>query len=242
MNEIRVGDDLAKLTDLLRYTERGLFAFAMYGELGERARLSAELAQRLHDERQVVEMALSDAEPDLARLIEKNLANGAGQGGEAKPAIFVMGFERLTGETLSQIYFALNLRRDRLNTFDLPIVFWLTEPQLVSLLRHAPDLFSQRSGIYDFRVSVPEGHELARIIPDMLGTFSKSLIPAEELRKRVTLFENTLKRLQGEKEPNEAAIASVYQDLGIIHHQPPNASATPRGWRRRLATSVSSTN
>jgi len=219
----RLPFDLGKLTDVL-HTARGfLFAFALFDDAPSREMLVREVTLRLVGEVEIVHLHLSPESPVLLDQLNGSTQNAAGdRQSSPKIAYFVDGFEAVSGEARAVLLRSFQLHREALSRADAPIVFWTTEPNMLEIARRAPDFFSWRFSVFDFRSPDREKvrqEEFGRAVVQMLNVHAPSLIPPEELRRRIKLFEEILARRQSESEPPWQAIAGIHHDLGNIHYQ-----------------------
>ena len=219
----RLPFDLGKLTDVL-HTARGfLFAFALFDDAPSREMLVREVTLRLVGEVEIVRLHLSPESPVLLDQLNGSTQNGVrDRRVSLKIAYFVDGFEAVSGEARAVLLRSFQLHREALSRADAPIVFWTTEPNMLEIARRAPDFFSWRFSVFDFRSPDREKvrqEEFGRAVVQMLNVHAPSLIPPEELRRRIKLFEEILARRQSESEPPWQAIAGIHHDLGNIHYQ-----------------------
>ncbi len=205
--------DLGRLTDALRIAEGGFIAFALFDTFPTRDAMIREIALRLAGEVQIRQIGLTSERPYLHEYLTPPDAGRRG-------AYFVYGFEGISHQARQQAFGALQVKREAITRLEVPVVLWLAEGNLVDLARRAPDFFSQRGGLYDFRSpdrAPQRAEELSQTIVQMLGTYSLSLFSPEELRKRFMLFEGLLKQSQAEAEPPPEILAYLHFDLGNIH-------------------------
>jgi len=219
----RLPFDLGKLTDVLRTARGFLFAFALFDDAPSREMLVREVALRLSGEVEIIRLHLSPESPVLLDQLNGSTQNGVrDRRVSLKIAYFVDGFEAVSGEARAVLLRSFQLHREALSRADAPIVFWTTEPNMLEIARRAPDFFSWRFSVFDFRAPErvrPEA--FGQAVVQMLGTHAPSLIPPEELRRRVKLFEEILTRRRAEAETETVlkGIAGIHLDLGNIHYQ-----------------------
>ena len=209
--------ELDKLTDSLRIAEGTMIAFAVVDTVPDRDALIRELRERLSDEVEICEIHLTPEQPDLLEQVSRGEVCLAPTS-DGRPVYFVYGFEELSGGVRRQAIAGLNLQREALRRLSAPIVLWLTEGSLADVARLAPDFFSWRAGIYEFRTALPAEQRVRSAIAEMLDGYSLSLISADELRKRARLYERLLAEQEAQPEPNLSAIARLYYNLGLINY------------------------
>jgi tetratricopeptide (TPR) repeat protein len=114
---------------------------------------------------------------------------------------------------------ALQIKREAIGRLGVPVVLWMVEGNLIDLAWRAADFFVWRGGIYDFRSPDRQrAGEFDQALVQMLQVYSPSLISPDDLRQRITLFEQILTRLQAEGQPSLRRIAGLHVDLGNIHY------------------------
>ncbi len=221
----RLPFDLGKLTDVLRTARGFLFVFALFDDVPSRERLIREVTLRVAGEVGIVRLRLSPESPVLLDQLDAGARNAArARRSSLKIAYFVDGFEAVSDESRTMLLRSFQLHREALSRTEAPIVFWMTEPNMHDIARRAPDFFSWRFSVFDFRSPDREKvrqEEFSRAVVQMLGTHAPSLIPPEELRRRIKLFEEILVRRQAEPETETVLrnIAGIHLDLGNIHYQ-----------------------
>jgi tetratricopeptide (TPR) repeat protein len=220
----RLPFDLGKLADVLRTARGFLFAFALFDDVPSRERLVREATLRVAGEVEIVRLRLSPESPSLLDQLNTDAPRRAtgSRRSAVRLAYFVDGFEAVSDESRTVLLRSFQLHREALSRAEAPIVFWLTEPNLGDVARRAPDFFSWRLSVFDFRA--PERvrpEEYGRAVVQMLDVHSRSLIPPEELRRRVKLFEEILarRRAEPETEAGSREVAGIHLDLGNIHDE-----------------------
>jgi tetratricopeptide (TPR) repeat protein len=264
--------ELALLCDALDVTERGAFLFAVCQEEGPlRGRLVQHVREHLEAEgkRDLIEVALSSHEPDLAGQLERRLLHeppregkipappasaavreGAApslsspQGGDlregkSRPVVFVHAQEELADagtdvaslpedhperarvEGIRRALRALNFQRERLTRLGVPLVFWLSQNALGQVTQHAADVFAARSGLFFLQTPAREPSApppmRAEATASLLDRFHRTLLPADELRRRASLYERRLGQERAREEPHWPRMAFLCQDLANIH-------------------------
>jgi tetratricopeptide (TPR) repeat protein len=209
--------ELDKLADSLRIAEGTMIAFAVVDTVPDRDALIRELRERLSGEAEICEIHLTPEQPNLLEQVSRGEVCLTPQGSD-RAVYFVYGFEELSDEPRRQAIAGLNLQREALRRLSAPIVLWLAEGNLADVARLAPDFFSWRAGIYELRTALPLEQRAKAAIAEMLDSYSLSLIPACELRKRARLYEKLLSEQEDQPVPNPSAIAELYHNLGLIRY------------------------
>ncbi len=207
--------DLARLTDALRIAEGGFIGFALFDTFPARDAMIREIDMRLAGEVVIRRIELTPDQPYLHERLERP-AEGE------RVAYFVSGLEGISAEARDQAFGALQIKREAIGRLDVPVILWMVEGNLLDLAKRAPDFFAWRAGLYDFRSPdrAPQRvEELGRAIAKMLREYSPSLIPPEELRKRIKTFEQLLAWRQAEPDAQPGVIAELHHDLGLLHAQ-----------------------
>ena len=213
--------DLARLTDTLRIVEGGFVGFALFDTFPVRDAMIDEIEMRLAGEVEIRRVELTPERPYLYERLELDRPSAISHQLSARHiAYFVYGFEGISDEARAQAFGALQIQREAIGRLEVPVVLWMVEGNLIDLARRAPDFFRWRGGLYDFRSpDRARAEEFDRAITKMLGEYAPSLVPPDELRKRVRLFEELLARRQAEPEPHFGRIAGLHHDLGILYTQ-----------------------
>jgi len=222
--------DLARLTDTLRIVEGGFVGFALFDTFPARDAMIDEIEMRLAGEVEIRRVELTSDEPYLYERLELDQPSAINHQPSARHiAYFAYGFEGISDEARAQAFGALQIQREAIGRLEVPVVLWMVEGNLIDLARRAPDFFVWRAGLYDFRSpDRKRAEEFGRAMRQMLDIYSPSLVPPDELRKRIKLYEELLARRQAEPDAQPRGIAGLHHDLGLLHYQ-------LHGWDTALA-------
>src|SRR3990172_5889739 len=222
--------DLARLTDALRIAEGGFVGFALFDTFPTRDAMMHEIEMRLAGEVEIRRVELTPDEPYLYERLELDQPSAINHQPSARHiAYFAYGFEGISDEARAQAFGALQIQREAIGRLEVPVVLWMVEGNLIDLARRAPDFFVWRAGLYDFRSpDRKRAEEFGRAMRQMLDIYSPSLVPPDELRKRIKLYEELLARRQAEPDAQPRGIAGLHHDLGLLHYQ-------LHGWDTALA-------
>jgi tetratricopeptide (TPR) repeat protein len=139
-------------------------------------------------------------------------------------AIFIQGLERSIssdgkGKENALIH-KLNISRDAFNdAFPCPIYLWLPSYALIKTVRHAPDFFSVRSGVFYF--SAPAEKVIGDIFTSTNSEWLEtSSLPIAEKQKRIANLESLLAEYQGlhSEKRDKVAEMRLYDQLATLFH------------------------
>jgi len=129
--------------------------------------------------------------------------------------------ERARVEGIRRALRALNFQRERLTRLGVPLVFWLSQNALGQVMQHAADVFAARSGLFFLQAPAREPSApppmRAEATAGLLDRFHRTLLPADELRRRASLYERRLGRERAREEPHWPRMAFLCRDLANIH-------------------------
>jgi len=195
----------------------------------ERPDLAGQLAQRLayerssegdyHPTRPTAERVRERPRPPVVFVHTRKLAD-AGLDVAHLPNTHP---ERAHVEQVRRALRALNLQRERLTRFGVPLVFWLTQDALGQVTHHAADVFAARGGLFFFQafLQTPGAPPPVRaeVSAELLDQFHRTLLPPDELRRRAALYERRLAREQAAGAPHWPRVALLCRDLANIHRE-----------------------
>ena len=134
----------------------------------------------------------------------------------ATGAVFILGLDRPgSARAFSAVIAELNLNRDHLwRTVGVPVVLWAADFAVREFAQHATDLWSGRSGVYQFR---PEGDDSARTVADAAADISWWRTP-DERREREALLRELLEELDqtGDDPAVRAALLTALGDAAAM--------------------------
>ena len=123
------------LSLLIRETDSGLLAFALYRSVREQKAAVHALKERLV--LPVVEFILSAQQKDPVLLLQSI---------PASPRVCVFFYD--AEEALPEVAGYVNLQREAFAEVPHAVIFWVREYGLRELAIHAPDFWSWRSGVF----------------------------------------------------------------------------------------------
>ncbi|MBK6434156.1 MAG: SUMF1/EgtB/PvdO family nonheme iron enzyme [Anaerolineae bacterium] len=166
-------ETLQRLVTLLNVSERGAWAFALYDSEGGRLRMRQELALRLSVPLMDVALDAGHANP-LAFLDALPPAVQAER--------LVISFTGLEA-AMPAVFGYLDLQRDAFSDYPHSLIFWVTEEAWRQVMAQAPNFYSRRRGLFDFRGA---GTQPAAAVASHMQT----------LRKRVADLKDKLLKLE----------------------------------------------
>jgi len=134
-------ETLQRLVTLLNASERGAWTFALYDNESGRQRMRQELVLRLSVPLMDVALDAGHANP-LAAL-------------DALPAAvqrqrLVVSYTGLEA-AMPAVFGYLDLQRDAFSDYPHSLIFWVTEAGWRQVMAQAPNFYSRRRGLFDFR-------------------------------------------------------------------------------------------
>lgn len=173
LDDSALEETLQRLVTLLNVSERGAWAFALYDSEGGRLRIRQELALRL-------------SVPLMDVALDAGHANPMAVLDALPPAVqaerLVISFTGLEAAILA-IFGYLDLQRDAFSDYPHSLVFWATEDAWRQVMAQAPNFYSRRRGLFDFRGA---GTQPAAAVASHMQT----------LRKRVADLKDKLLKLE----------------------------------------------
>ena len=145
--DVLAREDFANLLTLLRYAVHGCFAVALYSSVPAREQVVAALRTALAP-LPVFEWTYSPLEAEPHRYLNHLTEEQRGE----RAVVFLYDLERAGTEA----WRGLDMQRDYLSARPHGLVFWITPKARGEAIRNAPNFWSQRSGVFDFRISHPD--------------------------------------------------------------------------------------
>ena len=141
-----------------------------------------------------------------------------------EPAVVtVLNTEALLGVTLGEetseqerFFFSLQWTREALLRFNFAIVLWVPEEMAAQMGRQAPDFWSWRGGVFEFkRVEVAQTSGLPQ------GRAAASAIERDVIERKEQPIEELLKQVRELKKsaPESALLVTLYNDLGKAYER-----------------------
>ena len=133
--------------------------------------------------------------------------------------VTVLGADQLLGIPLNEaksaqekFFFSLQWTRESLRQFQLPIVIWVTEKIATSLAQQAPDFWSWRGGVFEFRQPIvyPSQEPQPLLLRSDESSSSEPLANPDEIRQQI-------EALLAE-DPNSPLLGSLYSSLGQTYY------------------------
>ncbi len=200
-----LAEELDHLTALLSHAERGAWAFALYNTVANRREVVEALKERLTIP--VYDFTVTKEYPSpLAYLHKLTL-----QERQERAVIFFYDVEQGFPELLGH----LDLQRERLLRYPHSLVFWVTEYGRVEVATEAPNFWSRRSAVFDFRLPGREAVIQARGIAAGEPVQYQDL---EEWESKMRLYQGLLAEYQADEEPDYGVIASLQHKIGVLYY------------------------
>ncbi len=193
--------DLAELSVLLRYAERGAWAFAIYNTVPVRDEVAGVL-QELLAPLPVYRFTLSTQQPNPLEYLNQCVPSGG------RAIVFFFDLEQTGGA----VWDHLELQRENLAAWPLGLVFWINSEAWGEGVRRAPNFWSQRSGVFDFRIESPA------VVTEVRSAWAGQpvwLDSPDDWDRQMRLFSGLLREYQAEDAP-PAARAELHGKLAYL--------------------------
>jgi len=193
--------DLAELAVLLRYAEHGAWAFAIYNTVPMRDEVTAALREFLCP-LPTYECALTADQPSSLNALQRlNIP-------EPRAVVFFYDLDQ-AGDAAWQ---HLELEREHLASLPYGLVFWIDPSGWRAAVRRAPNFWSQRSGVFDFRIESPQ--MVAEVRAAWAGQPVRLSGP-DDWERQMRLFAGLLREYEAADAP-PAAQASLHAKLAYL--------------------------
>ncbi|MGB7275746.1 MAG: hypothetical protein WBC69_20830, partial [Geitlerinemataceae cyanobacterium] len=114
-----------------------------------------------------------------------------------------------------QFFFSAQWTREGLRQFQFPVVIWVTEAIARNLAQLAPDFWSWRGGVFEFRQ--PIGYTLPSVVGTTAIESSRESYSPESIADPTEL-QQQIESLLAE-DPDSPLLRSLYSSLGQIYYQ-----------------------
>jgi hypothetical protein len=179
--------DLAELAVLLRYAERGAWAFAVYNTVPVRDEVAHTLRELLQP-LPIYEFTLSPQQPNPLTYLDRYIPE------QERAIVFFFDLEQTTGA----VWGYLELQREHLAARPLGLVFWINRQAWSEGIRAAPNFWSQRSGVFDFTI------ESQATLTEVRGAWAGQpvqLSGPDDWERQFRLFSGLLREYEAEQAP-----------------------------------------
>ncbi len=178
---------------LLRETDRSVLAFALYRSVADREAAVRFLKEHLP--LPVLEFTLSAQRRNPVDLLRQA---PAGQ----RTCIFFYDVE----EALPELTGYVNLQREAFAEVPHATVFWVREYSLREIAAKAPDFWSWRSGVFDFRL---ERRELPAPLTRAAAFEPLLFRDRGDLDRRISLYQGLIREYSVQEKPDERFLARL---------------------------------
>jgi tetratricopeptide (TPR) repeat protein len=179
--------DLAELAVLMRYAERGAWAFAVYNTVPVRDEVAGVLRELLTP-LPVYEFTLSSQRPNPLDYLNDVPTD------QKRAIVFFFDLEQTDGA----VWKHLEMQRENLAARPLGLVFWINRQTWQEGVRWAPNFWSQRSGVFDFTIKSPA--TLAEVRSAWAGQPLR-LESSDDWERQMRLFSGLLREYEAENAP-----------------------------------------
>jgi len=195
--------DLAELAVLMRYAERGAWAFAVYNTVPVRDEVAGVLSELLAP-LPVYRFTLSPQRPNPLDYLNEVPT------GQERAIVFFFDLEQTNGA----VWEHLEMQRENLAARPLGLVFWINQPAWREGVRQAPNFWSQRSGVFDFTIESPA------VLTKVRGAWAGQPVRLEgpdDWERQMRLFSGLLREYEAEEAP-PAGRAELHGKIAYLLH------------------------
>ena len=191
-------EEAETLALLIRETDSSLLAFCLYRSVVDREAAVQALKERL--KLPVMELVLSSQKRNPVSLLRTVSA-------DERLCIFFYDVE----EALPEAAGYMNLQREAFAEHPHAVIFWVHEYGLREIATHAPDFWSWRSGVFDFRSEMPEMPLTA-----VQTALAEPLVfhDRDDLKRRISLYQRLFEEHSQQQNPDEHFLSSLLIKLG----------------------------
>jgi tetratricopeptide (TPR) repeat protein len=222
-------ENLLRLERMLTRAEGFALAFARVNVPTQRAELVKEIRRRV--ERQgieIIEIDLQAPAHDFLNELLRRLAKVYLTKLKSEPrqfavadsapryAVFVYGLEHSlpSSETYHPTLAVINYKRENFRQhLAAPLVIWVPEYALQSIIEGAPDFWAWRSGVFEFVAPRKEVSKTWQTIEPERGQIELSNMTLEEKRKRIHLLSGLLAEYEAGENTDTSEIMAIRFDL-----------------------------
>ena len=193
--------DLAELAVLMRYAERGAWAFAVYNTVPVRDEVAGVLSELLAP-LPVYRFTLSPQRPNPLDYLNEVPT------GQERAIVFFFDLEQTNGA----VWEHLEMQRENLAARPLGLVFWINQPAWREGVRQAPNFWSQRSGVFDFTIESPA------VLTKVRGAWAGQPVRLEgpdDWERQMRLFSGLLREYEAEEAP-PAPLAELHGKIAYL--------------------------
>ncbi|MFN3334268.1 MAG: hypothetical protein ACK47M_17295, partial [Caldilinea sp.] len=203
LTEALARDDFTNLAVLLRYAREGCWAFAIYSHVAAREEVVAALKTLLQP-LPTYEWTYTPEQPSPLSYLEA--LNETQR--HARAVVFFFDLERAPDE----LWKSLDYNRELLSAQPHGLVFWISATGRGRAMRAAPHFWSQRSGVFDFRLApgpLPPLSDWARSSDIMIDDW-------ENILRQIRITQGLLDELLATPDAPANIIAAQYLRLGRL--------------------------
>ncbi|MDP1602738.1 MAG: tetratricopeptide repeat protein, partial [Legionella sp.] len=190
--------------------QRPCILFAVYSSEYVRADIQNELENYLFDYGQkIVNIRVKERQnQDLIQIIDKHEPSAK--------HIFIIEGLRWGLDEHENLYEALNNQHDYFSENNIRLLFWLTQNEIISLARYAPDLWGQRHQVVEFSESPKGGYVLQQKLESEWQGTGEYDGQFDDTDEKISMRETMLTDIPQEVESSSIR-ANLLLTLGILH-------------------------
>ena len=200
--DLYIEEEINRMLTLLNNASDGCLVFALYNTVANRQELVRKLKEKLKIPFEELYVTPDEKNPvNLLKTLQPS----------RRAAVAFYNIEQGFPDALGYI----NYQREVFWKYSYGFIFWVTEYGRNEIAVKAPDFWSRRSGVFDFRVkeSGRIGEMRERLVGEPIYYENK-----DELLKKLTLYKSLLVEYQKEEEPNKENIADLMGKIAKIHY------------------------
>jgi tetratricopeptide (TPR) repeat protein len=186
---------------LILDTNSSLIAFALHDTVMEREVLVNFLRESLSIP--IVEFTLSARQKNPLSFLQ-TLSH------EKRACVFFYNLE----EALPELVGYVNLQRETFAEFPHAVVFWVSEYGLREIANKAPDFWTWRSGVFDFRT----GANMPGGIVDALAALPFEFRDRGDLERRIDLYQKLFKEYSQHEKQDARFLSDLQKNLSISYY------------------------
>lgn len=192
-----IAEEVEALAILIRETDAGVLAFAMYQSVADREAAVQGIKERAG--LPVEEVTLSKTRRDPIRELRAYADS-------TRRCVFFYDVE----EALPDLAGYANLQREALREVPHPVVFWVREPGFREIAKNAPDFWSWRSGVFDFRT---KQDSLSQATMQAVMAEPVEFLDRGDFDRRISLYEHLIREHEQQASPDTFFLARLHMKL-----------------------------
>ena len=202
-------ESIIKEFELSIHWNRPIILFAVFGSEYVRRDMHSELENRLFDIGQyAVHIKMSEhPTQSLSRVIDEYE--------DVDRSVFIISYGNLGAHAQNRYFETLNDQSDYFFKRNIKALFWLTQSEIISLARMAPEFWSNRHRVIEFTESPKTDHMLKRTLESIWQGTGEYDDQIEDTDEKISFRETLLTNLPESTESNSIR-ANMLLTLGVL--------------------------